>query len=308
MRMKLFEQFALGELDKIGRPLTDEMYRKRPAWAVGSVSDYDAAFFSGLAMVVKPKKIVEVGVASGWGSVMLLKSLQEAGVTDYEYFGVDISHRFYHDNSYATGQVMNEVTPELALRYRLLTGRSIAEVAPEIGEGIDFAFIDAHHMHPWATLDLLALLPFLVPESWVTMHDLNLCLKENHKHKNRGPKYLFESWDGDKVHSIQVPTMAGALRLGADPKEHLPLLLDVLYTPWELPVDGRHLTAITNILTKAYGVQWGEKFQEAFDAGNHFVKKMHSNTTQSATAVTLGERVVAKARHVAGRLSRRLGL
>lgn len=274
--MKMFEQFPVGALDSIGRPLTEAMYRQRPAWTVASISDYDACFFAGLAMTTKPKKIVEVGVASGWGSVILLKALAQAGVRNPEYFGVDISSRFFCDASYATGQAVREVVPDLAPCYQLLTGRSIAEVAPDIGGGIEFGFIDAHHMHPWATLDLLSLLPFLATQSWVALHDVNLCRKEDQEHCNRGPKYLFDAWDHDKLHSVQVPTMAGAIRVGSNPEEHLSLLLDILYTPWEMPVEERFTTPIIDLLLRYYGPEWGSKFRRAVEVGNYRASKMHS--------------------------------
>lgn len=306
--MKLFEQFSLGELDRGGRPLTNEMYRQQPAWTVASISDYDAAFFVGLVTAVKPKKTVEVGVASGWGSVMLLKALAEAGVEEHEYFGVDIAERFFYDANYSTGQAVGEVVPALESRYCLLTGRSIAEVAPEIGGGIEFAFIDAHHMHPWATLDLLSLLPFLVSESWVAMHDLSLCRKEDQEHRNRGPMYLFDAWDGDKAHSVQVPTMAGSIRLGPKPEEHLPLLLDVLYTPWELSVEERFIAPLVDLLTRAYGLEWGAKFRRAAEVGNYFSSKMHSRDIDALSAEISRLRVAASSRvsGFLGRLSQRL--
>src|SRR5262249_32603996 len=162
---------------------------------------------------LKPKKIVEVGVASGWGSVIFMQALENAGAEDYNYFGVDIAERVFYDANYATGQAVEKVVTTLATRDQLLTGQEIAEADPEIAGDIDLAFIDAHHMHLWATLDLLSLLPFLVPGSWVALHDLNLCRKADQEHRNRGPKYLFDAWDGDKAHSVETPTMAGAIRI-----------------------------------------------------------------------------------------------
>lgn len=306
--MKIFGKFSVGELDSIGRLLTDEMYRKRPTWTVASISDYDSAFFAGLVIAMKPRKIVEVGVASGWGSVILLRALEDAGVRDYDYFGVDIAERFFYDAKYATGQAVDEVVPALAPRYRLLTGRSIAEVASEIGSGIDFAFIDAHHMHPWATLDLLSLLPFLVPESWVAMHDLNLCRKEDQEHRNRGPKYLFEAWDGDKAHSIQVPTMAGVIQIGQKPEGHLSLLLDVLYTPWELPIEERFITSLTDLLAQCYGAEWGVKFRRATEVGNYMANKMHRrDDALTAEIDRLRPSATTTVRGFLWRLSQRLG-
>ena len=276
MPMTPFQQFPYGHADALGSPLVHELWPKQPAWAVASISVDDAAFFAGFVVETRPQKLVEVGVASGWGSCVLLHALRSAGLDASELYGVDVEDRFFYDAAYATGQCVTEVMPECAPRYRLLTGVTIGECAPQVGGGVDFAFIDAHHMHPWATLDLLAVMPFMKPGSWVALHDLNLSRKEDQEHRNRGPKYLFEGWDGDKAHSTQEPTMAGAIRLSGNPSGHLPLLLDILYTPWELPVEARATEAVSAVLEGAYGPSWAAKFRRAVEIGNYHVNKMNS--------------------------------
>jgi predicted O-methyltransferase YrrM len=307
--MRLFEQFSFGELDQLGRPIADELFPTRPKWAVASISDFDASFFAGLAIATSPKKIVEVGVASGWGSALLLRALSKDRNLDFQYYGVDISERFFYDSAYATGQAVEAVVPDLKSRYQLITGHSIAEVSERIGTGVDFAFIDAHHMHPWATLDLLSVLPFLKPTSWVALHDLSLCRKEDQEHRNRGPKYLFEGWEKDKAHSVQIPTMAGAIRIGDRTEDHLPLLLDILYTPWELPVEQRYISAVTSLISKNYGDEWGRKFSRAAEVGNYLANKMHSHDIDALTAEIARLRATASARvrGVFGRITRMLG-
>ena len=274
--MKTFQQFPYGHIDAVGAPLVRELWPKQPAWAVASISDADAAFFAGLVVETQPRKLVEIGVASGWGSCVLLHALHSAGLERSEIYGVDIADRFFYDAAYATGQCVRDVMPERLDRYRLLTGVTIGECAPKIGGGVDFAFIDAHHMHPWAALDLLAVMPFMKPGSWIAMHDLNLSRKEDQEHRNRGPKYLFEGWDGDKVHSTQEPTMAGAIRLSDDTTTHLSLLLDILYTPWELPVEARASETVLTILEGAYGASWSASYRRAVEIGNYHVSKVHS--------------------------------
>lgn len=294
--MQLFNEFKLGQLDGVGRSVVDDMYKQRPDWTVASISEFDAAFFAGLAMTLQPKKVVEVGVASGWGSVILLEALNRSNCTESKYFGVDIAPRFFYDNKYATGQAVDEVVPNLAPRYELLTGSAISEVATKIGGDIDFAFIDAHHMHPWATLDLLSLLPFLKANSWVALHDLNLCRKEDQEHKNRGPKYLFEGWEEDKAHSIQNPTMAGAVRIGSEPISHLPLLLDILYTPWEIAVEERFLNPLLTLISEHYGTEWAMKFTRAAEVGNYHANKMHSHDIDALSAEIVRLRATAKSK------------
>jgi predicted O-methyltransferase YrrM len=274
--VELFKQFAYGDIDRAGRSVVDAMWMRRPAWAVASISDMDAAFFAGLVIETRPRKLVEVGVASGWGSCVLLEALRVAGLTASELYGVDISDRFFYDQTYATGQSVREVFPEHLPRYHLLTNMTIGTCAPKIGDGIDFAFIDAHHMHPWATLDLPAVMPFMSPASWVALHDLSLSRKEDQEHRNRGPKYLYEGWDGDKAHSVQKPPMAGAIRLSESPLSHLPLLLDVLYTPWELTVDAGATESVCAVIETAFGQDWAGKFRRAIEVGNYHANKMHS--------------------------------
>jgi predicted O-methyltransferase YrrM len=276
--MRIFNEFQYGLLDGIGRPLADKLYKQRPSWTAASISDKDAAFFAGLAMTVRPCKVVEVGVASGWGSVVFLEALASSRCESTHYFGVDIAERFFYDQKYATGDAVSEVASHRAHHYKLLIGRTMAEVAEEIGDGIDFAFIDAHHMHPWPTLDLLSLLPYLKPGSWIALHDLNLCRKQDQEHQNRGPKYLFEAWEEDKAHSIEIPTMAGAIRIGKKPEEHLPLLLDILHTPWELTVEERFLSPLIAAVSRSYGSTWGNEFQRAVDVGNYLKNATHGRS------------------------------
>jgi len=274
--MKLFEQFAPGHVDRIGAPIAGDLWRRQPRWAVASISDVDAAFVAGLVKQLRTRKVIEIGVASGWGSCVILAALEAAGVDDAELHGIDIAQRFFYDAAYETGQCVREAMPRWLDRYHLTTGFTAGECVRNVGAGIDFAFIDAHHMHPWATLDLLATMPFLEAGSWVALHDLNLSRKEDQEHRNRGPKYLFEGWDGDRLHSVQQPTMVGAIRMPEDAAGALPVLLDILYTPWELPVESRASEAVCAIVEGSYGPEWGSRFRRAVEIGNYHVSKVHS--------------------------------
>lgn len=274
--MKLFQQFNVGELDELGKACAAQLFPNRPSWAVASISIRDAAHFAGLIAAVKPNKIIEVGVASGWGSVVLMEGMRAAGHTDFEYFGIDISSRFFLDNAFATGAAVPKVAPEFGSRYHLITGKPVSQVIDEVGPGIDFGFIDADHMHPWATLDLLSIMPYMSEDSWVALHDLNLSRVPRHQHKNRGTKYLFEGWVGDRVHSIENPTMAGAIKLEGDSADYLDCVLDILYTPWEIPIQREFIDPVIQLVQQHYGDDWAEKFQKATVLGNSMAKRANN--------------------------------
>lgn len=274
--MKLFQQYAPGVLDQVGNPIAQQLYPKRPDWAVASISEQDAAFFSGLVQSIKPQKVLEIGVASGWGSVVLLESCREFSNENFEYVGIDIASRFFYDADFATGQAVEEISPDLLPIYRLITEKSAGQAMLDVDDGIDFAFIDAHHMHPWATLDMLSILPFMKKDSWIALHDLNLSRKEDQAHKNRGPKYLYEGWVGDRLHSTESPAMAGAIKIEGDSEQYLDVLLDILYTPWELPVEQQHILPIIDIIKRSFGSEWADKFSRAAEIGNYLAHKIHS--------------------------------
>ena len=177
--------------------------------------------------------------------------------------GIDLSPNYYLDASIPTGRAVYETVPELASNYRLLTGRLAFDAMADVGK-VDFAFIDGHHMHPWATLDMLSVLPFIERGRWVAMHDLNLCTFERHRHTNRAPFYLFYMWPDQKLHSTQQPTMIGAVLIERSPADYLPILLEILYTPWEVDVDQTALSRLGTFVADHFGPSWSDKFSKAF--------------------------------------------
>lgn len=261
-------QYQIGDLDFLGKAGSDKIFSIMPAWVSHCISKFDGAFLAGLVLTEKPKKIIELGVASGLSTVIMLNALTEAKITDFSYYGVDIAERCFYDQNYATGQVIFELIPRPIVTPTLLLGKVAADVVNDIGAGIDFAFVDAHHGHPWVTLDVLTLLAFLKPNSWVALHDISLSLKSV-DHANRGPKYLFDSWPDLKIYSAEAPSMIGAVWIGNSTEKYLTYLLDLLYTPWELCIEQHFLDSIIEIISANYGVTWAEKFGRAMELGNY---------------------------------------
>jgi len=241
-----------------------DFHSRIPSWASGNISPHDSRFLAGLANFANPRKVLEIGVASGWSSAVLLKAISGLG-GERKVTGVDLSPTYYLDPSIQTGQAVEETVPELMPNYELLTGRLAFDAVREVGP-IDFAFIDGHHMHPWATIDMLSVLPFIERGRWIAMHDLNLCTFERHRHMNRGPFYLFYMWPDQKLHSTQLPTMIGAVVVDRNPADYLPTLLEILYTPWEIDVDPADLSRLSALIGDHFGDAWSRKFAAAFDS------------------------------------------
>ena len=77
-------------------------------------------------------------------------------------------------------------------------------------------------------------------------------------------------------YSTQQPAMAGAIQLPSEPEACLPLLLDILYTPWEVGVAAHATGAVCAAIARRYGEPWAGKFMRAIEIGNYQVSKMHS--------------------------------
>src|SRR5690348_14617981 len=84
----------------------EDFHSRIPSWASGNISAHDDRFLAGLASYASPRKMVEIGVASGWSSTVLLKALNGAGGNS-KVVGIDLSRTYYLDPSIPTGRVVN---------------------------------------------------------------------------------------------------------------------------------------------------------------------------------------------------------
>lgn len=239
-----------------------------PKWVGGNISEYDVRFLSGLVNFARPRTLVEIGVASGWSSAVILNRLKQThGSDSFQLNAIDLFEDFYLDAKYKTGHAVTELVPDLKSNYNLLTGRIAPDAMADVGK-VDFSFIDAHHYHPWTTLDFLAVLPFMEKGRWVAFHDINLCTIERHKHTNRGPFYMFHLWQDTKLQSTQNPSMIGAVLLERQPHQYLRDILEILHTPWELSLEESDLQSFSNFVGIHFGDKWKAQFDNLFEMRN----------------------------------------
>lgn len=66
------------------------------------MSKFELAFLCGAIKQFRPKKILEVGVAGGATTAIILQALEEAGAP-YEMYSLDRREKFYRDLSKAVG-------------------------------------------------------------------------------------------------------------------------------------------------------------------------------------------------------------
>jgi predicted O-methyltransferase YrrM len=236
-----------------------------PKWVTGHISHEDGQFLEELVRRGVRKPVLEIGVASGWSSAVLLNALNHSRPIycgDHWLHSYDISERCYFDVSRRVGDAVSEVVPDLVRNWKLHTGNAVQAGRDFHGSRIDLAFIDADHRHPWTTFDLLGILPALAPDAWVALHDINLPnIAAKPEWRMFGPKHLFDLWPWEKHTSASEKRNIGAIRMPGDSRAVRSFIETVLSVPWETSVP-RHLLIETTVTEKeGYRIEDGNSHE-----------------------------------------------
>lgn len=129
-------------------------------------------FLSGIIRAMKPKKILEVGVANGGGSAIILSAIRD--IDGAELYSVDYTENSYKYPDKPSGFLVDEKFPELKDKWRIFRGGDVSRYIEEIGGDIDFLMLDTVHTHPWETLNFLCVLPFMRNDSFTVLHDISV--------------------------------------------------------------------------------------------------------------------------------------
>lgn len=163
----------------------------------------DHAFLCGLIRKKKPRKIVEIGVAGGGTTCVIMKCLENVS-PDAKMYSCDINKQCYRRKDKATGFELSEVRAELSnyKNHTFMLGGILPEFVEKIGGEIDFCVLDTIHSLPGEFLDFLAILPYLSHHATVVLHDVALHLigKSNIAYAT---KLLFDSVVAEKYYNIE---------------------------------------------------------------------------------------------------------
>ena len=214
-----------------------EFVYRRPKWGRGMITADDARFLNDLVLDARPKVSIELGVASGCSSVTILDAMaryrDEGTVHEVWLHAFDVSATCYFSPSRDTGAAVAELTPQHLSHFRFTVGDVLTARRDLTGLGAPFAFIDANHLHPWATADLLGLLPTLAPAAWVAVHDIRLPHLGRPYSRGHGPGNLFDTWPGEKRQGGSDDNI-GALRLPTNLDDVPAMIQASLRQPWEV--------------------------------------------------------------------------
>lgn len=261
------------------------------------MSEFESAFLTGVIKKSKPKKVLEIGVAAGGTTAIILDSLEKYS-NEYVLFSLDLNDKFYRDKGKKTGflaQQYKQIKPLKKGTHSLITGNYAPLSAEVIGDQIDLLIIDTVHTLPGEILDFLAFYPNLSNDAYVVLHDTAL----NHKGKIKpsrsyATKLLFDVIKGDKYVNFDLsegylfPNIA-AFQVHQFTRVGVIDLISSLTISWEYFPTEEEIVIYTDVISNNYDSSvidlWGKVIQQQRETMSPTIK---SQSTYRSVTVKRG--------------------
>lgn len=161
MKIKNPEDFDKKVLNEIDSKISD----------LSQMSKLERYFLNGIIRQVRPKKIVEIGIAAGSSSAVILNAIKD--IKGAKLYSLDYFKNHYRIEGKLSGFIVDEF-PELKKKWKLYTGGVACNFLEEIGGGIDVCVLDTVHNNPGEFLDYLQVLPYMKKNGIIIIHDTAL--------------------------------------------------------------------------------------------------------------------------------------
>ena len=257
------EDYEQEYLDKINDNLENVLLNK-----------VDMRFLNGMIRKYKPKKILEVGVASGGSSAIILNAIQN--IENSHLYSIDKLTNAYLNEEKETGWIVKEKFSNLMNKWTLYTGGITSNFIEEIGGDIDLTFIDTVHYAPGEWLDILQILPFLKKKNAIVMlHDIRYQF-EVKKFFYSSNDHLFTYLKGEKI-IPKVPEVIpniGAVFLDNNQEKYYFDYFFALTSTWYAIPDIEEWNFIRNFLSKYYSKELIEIYDSSYKLNKNYKESL----------------------------------
>lgn len=232
--------------------ITEKMFNDAN-WILSKKQVY---FMNGLIRKIKPKSCLEIGVAEGGSSILILNAIKD--FDNSSLVSLDLNTYYFRDNSLKTGHRVNTYFPELAGKWSLYTGDLPNVFLDKLNKNFDFVFIDSAHESPGEILNIIEVLPFLKENAIVVLHDIFWHFIRTKSKPTReikftpAPIYLMSTLYGDKLLVNNEFESMGAVFLYENQKEHYLDYFLLLNGFWEYMPSEKQIRDLTLFIKKYY--------------------------------------------------------
>lgn len=211
-------------------------------------------FLCGLIKDKVPDKIVEVGVAGGGTTGVIMKCLDLVNPSAKMY-SCDLNKMCYRRKDKPTGYQLEEIKDELTNynNHKFLLGKYLPQFIDQIGGNIDVCVLDTVHRMPGEILDFLTILPFLNDGAVCILHDTaNNLLGKPYK-DTYATKILLDCVYTEKYYDFQNENLnIGAFVVDHRTREYIANVFSSLSVTWAYEPSIRQLTTYRDVFKKYY--------------------------------------------------------
>lgn len=122
-------------------------------------------------------------------------------------YSCDLEIRNYKNPEYEVGSIVKNNFPEFLNKWKLFIGNTTSAFIEEIGNNIDFVFIDTAHVLPGEVLNMIEIFPFLKKNAIIAFDDIEMQAKKRlFNQTNFYPcnNLLFSVLRGKKIIMLQI--------------------------------------------------------------------------------------------------------
>ena len=221
----------------------------------------DAYFINGIIRKIRPKNCLEIGVADGGSSILILNAIKD--IKGSLLISLDLYNHTGSKSNKKIGNRVEKYFPELMNKWKLFTGDLPHKFLEKINMKFDFVFIDTAHEAPGEILNFIEALPFLNENCVVVIHDV---LWHFTRKSPKPPKevkftpssiYLISSLYGDKIifksnNKNSMIGNTGAVFLYKNQKRHYIDYFLLLNSFWEYMPSPQQLNYLKKFIKKYY--------------------------------------------------------
>jgi methyltransferase family protein len=184
-------------------------------------------FAAAITSILRPRRAVEVGTASGFSAAIIAKMInlrlteEQIELSGPVLHTIDKKAHYVADAGKPVGFAIELIAPEISHRVALHPLRDSSHCRELLdGMEVTLAFVDGNHRHPWPLSDVMEIQQ-LMKSGWILMHDIDLpgqieCAIAAGQPVERtsasGAKHVFEFWPWERIRSGNI----GAIQIPAD--------------------------------------------------------------------------------------------
>lgn len=255
------------------------------------MSDSQLAFLCGIIKSKRPKKIVEVGVAHGGTTCVIIQCLKMLGYP-VELHSVDILEECYRAKGRRTGYCVDLAFSELPdnISHKWHLGRSLPQELDSIGKDIDVIILDTMHIMPGEMLDFLAAFPYLSQNAVVVLHDIilnQISLTDMFGYATRivydvvvAEKIVADGIDSDKL----LPNI-GAFAVNEDTQKYIEKCFSILSVNWVYDLTDEMLNQYMEIYSRHYDDELLNLFKRIVTINRNRLQQEKDKTQQAKETI-----------------------